>query len=131
MLDAVNLVAVISAAVAAFLFGAVWYSAFGKPWMRAARLTPADTRPRPSLFVTAFACQIVMAFVLAGVMFHAWPVTVANGLITAGLVWLGFVLPTQTVNHRFQSAPWALTAIDGGHWLGVLAIQGTVIGAFG
>ena len=38
------------------------------------------------------------------------------------------VMTTQIVNHRFQGLSWNLTLIDGGHWLGVLLVQGIVIG---
>jgi hypothetical protein len=35
------------------------------------------------------------------------------------------------VNHVFTNQKPALTAIDTGHWLAVLLLQGAVIGAFG
>jgi hypothetical protein len=35
------------------------------------------------------------------------------------------------VNHAFQGAKTTLTLIDGGHWLGVLLLQGTILGAWG
>jgi hypothetical protein len=34
----------------------------------------------------------------------------------------------MTVNHAFQGAKRSLTLIDGGHWLGVLVLQGAVLG---
>jgi hypothetical protein len=45
--------------------------------------------------------------------------------------WLGFVATTMLVYHSFSGTRPALTAIDGGHWLAVLLVQGAVIGAFG
>ena len=57
--------------------------------------------------------------------------TIKTGLITAVFVWLGFVATTQTVNHGYQGHRWALTVIDAAHWLGVLLLQGAIIGAFG
>lgn len=47
-----------------------------------------------------------------------------------GLIAVGFVLTTLVVNHTFQQARRTLTLIDGGHWLGVLVIQGAVLGWF-
>ncbi len=131
MLESVNLIAVLIATIAAFVFGAAWYGILGKQWMAAAGLTPADTKPAPRLLIITFLCQLVMAFVLAGIIFHAGGYTLANGLTSGGLIWLGFVLTTQIVNHRYQGAPWSLTLIDAGHWLGALLIQGAVIGWFG
>ena len=84
--------------------------------------------PSPAPFLIAFLAQLLMAWTLAGLLGHLGPVTVANALISAFFVWLGFSLTTMIVNHRFQMAPWSLTLIDGGHWLGVLLVEGLVIG---
>ena len=54
-----------------------------------------------------------------------------TGLITGALCWLGFIGTTLMVNDGYQGNRWALTAIDGGHWLGVLLIQGAIIGWMG
>jgi hypothetical protein len=62
---------------------------------------------------------------------HLGDVTVGRSLLSALFLWIGFVLTTMLVNHRFQGARWSLTAIDGGHWLGVLLVMGLVIGLFG
>ena len=35
------------------------------------------------------------------------------------------------INHRYQMLPLRLTLIDSGHWLGVVLIQGLIIGLFG
>ena len=126
----INYLAVAIAAGAGFVFGAVWYGLLGKQWMAALGISE-HPKPSPGPFVIAFAAQIVMAWVLAGVVGHFGEVTPVTGLITAGLVWAGFVLTTQTVNHRFQSARWSLTLIDAGHWLGVLLVMGLVIGLIG
>jgi hypothetical protein len=127
-----NLWAVLAAAVAGFAFGAAWYKPFGKAWLAAVGKTEAELkRGMATTFVAAFAAELVMAFMLAGLVWHLGGATLRTGMISAGLVWLGFVVTTLVVNHRFQGAKTALTVIDGGHWLGVLLIQGAVIGAFG
>jgi hypothetical protein len=46
-------------------------------------------------------------------------------------VWLGFVATTLVVNNTFQGAKRSLTYIDSGHWLGVLLLQGAIIGLLG
>ncbi|MEP3276444.1 MAG: DUF1761 domain-containing protein [Stappiaceae bacterium] len=124
---------VIAAAVAAFVFGALWYTLLGKPWMKAAGLNEEDVKGGPGapVMVMTFVCQVVIAIILSGVMYHAGGLNVRVGMISALLVWVGFILTTQIVNHRFQNRPWSLTAIDCGHWLGVLLIQGIVMGLIG
>ena len=58
-------------------------------------------------------------------------VTIYNGIISGAFVWLGFVATTLVTNHGFQMKLGRLTLIDGGHWLGVLLIQGAILGAMG
>ena len=134
----VNYLAVVLAAVASFIFGGLWYGALSKQWMAAAGKTEAEMKsadgPMSMVpFAIAFVAQLVMAYMLAGVMGHlgTGAGTIRSGLITGFFIWLGFVFSSLVVNHAFQGAKRSLTLIDGGHWLGVLLIQGAVIGAFG
>lgn len=133
----INYLAVLVAAIASFLFGGVWYGVLGKQWMAAVEKTEDEIksagRSMPLLFGITIAAQLVMAAVLAGLIGHlgSGQVTVWNGLVSAGFVWLGFVATTLAVNHGYQGSKTSLTVIDGLHWLGVLLIQGAIIGAFG
>lgn len=133
-----NHLAIVAAAAASFLFGGVWYGVWSEKWMLAAGLKLEDIqKPKggASMFpyALAFIAQWVMALVLAGILGHlgAGQVTLSNGLITGLLVWAGFVMTTLAVNHSFQMQSRLLTLIDGGHWLGVLLLQGGIIGAMG
>ena len=132
-LGSVNYLAVVMAAVAAFVFGAVYYGTLGKPWMKAARIDPAATKMSAGLFVTSFVAELVMAFVLSLAInaFGMGTTTPAGGLVTGFVVWLGFMATTMAVNHRYQGFGWDLTLIDGLHWLGVALVMGAVIGWFG
>ena len=131
----INYIAVLVAAAAGFAFGAVWYTALGKRWMAAAKVSEADLKMEGFAskvpFLVAAVCQLVLAYLLAGLMSHLGRVDLAGGLTTAFWLWLGFVATTMAVNHRFQGKGWDLTAIDGGHWLIGMLIQGAVIGLFG
>ncbi|MTI01072.1 DUF1761 domain-containing protein [Roseibium sp. RKSG952] len=128
MYDGINLLGALGAAVGGFLFGALWYGLLGKAWMQAAGLSAGQSRPSPGIMALTFLCQFIMAFVFAGVIYHVAGTSVRSGLISAAMIWIGFMLPAQIVNHRFQGKPWSLTAIDSGHWLGVLLVQGILIG---
>jgi hypothetical protein len=72
---------------------------------------------------------------LSGVLVHlalgGMAISVRSGAIAGFLLWLGFVITTMAVNHAFQGERRALTLIDGGHWLGVLLIQGAILGWWG
>jgi uncharacterized protein DUF1761 len=132
-----NLFATVLAAVVAFMFGWLWYGMlFSKAWLaatgKACEEVKGDT-PSPTPFIISFIGLVIMACVLAGVLHYLSPgeVTVRNGIITGAFMWLGFVITSMTVNNAFRGAKPALTLIDGGHWLGVLLLQGAVIGWLG
>ncbi|QRM29776.1 DUF1761 domain-containing protein [Microvirga sp. VF16] len=132
----INYLAVVLAAVAAWLVGAVWYMALGKPWMAALGKTREELmgptgKPSAAPFIISFVAELVMAFVLAVLIVRLGPVTLANGIATGFLAWVGFVATSMVVNHGFSGARPMLTAIDSGHWLAVLLVEGAVIGAFG
>lgn len=133
-----NYLAVIVAAFASFAFGGAWYNAFSKQWMEAVGMSPdkiSRDRSGLGLYLLAFAAQLVMAWMLAGLLLHlqrgGLPATLRNGVISAGFLWFGFVMTTMVVNYAFHGARQMLTLIDGGHWLGVLLIQGGIIGWWG
>ena len=127
------------AAAASFIFGGIWYSLLSKQWMAAARLGDADVKDggarSPASHVITFVALLFMAWMLAGLLLHmakaGLPGNLRNGMITALFVWAGFVATTLVVNHRFQMQSWTLTLIDGGNWLGVLLIQGAILGLWG
>ena len=132
----VSYVAILVAGIAGFVFGSAWYGVLGKSWLAALGKTRDQLKgglSMPVLMGLTFAAQLVMAWVLAGVIGHlgVGQVTVVNGLFSALFLWAGLVATTLLVNHRFQGATWSLTLIDGGHWLGVLVVQGLVIGLMG
>lgn len=129
----INYIAVIVAAAAAFAFGAIYYGTLSKQWMKASRITPDQTAMSAGLFINSFACLLIMAWVLAGLIGHLGEgqTTLRNGIVSGAFVWLGFIATTLAVNHRYQFYGWDLTLIDGGHWLGVAVIMGAIIGWFG
>lgn len=134
----IDWIAISVAAVASWIFGAGWYGVLGKQWMNAIGFTQADIngpdgKPKLPLvpMVVSFVAEFVMALILAGVIAHTAKkgVTVGSGALVGAICWLGFVITTLATNHAYGKAKPALTVIDGGHWLGVLLIQGMALGA--
>ncbi|MCC2095784.1 MAG: DUF1761 domain-containing protein [Hyphomicrobiales bacterium] len=126
---------VLFAALVSFGFGALWYMALSKPWMDAAGKTEADmlgADGKPIVPVGPMAISFVAELVMAGVfaiLLAKFGATTITGLVFAMLFWLGFVITTMATNNAYGGAKPALTMIDGGHWLGVLLIQGLILGA--
>jgi hypothetical protein len=131
----INYLAVIIAAIVGFAAGAAWYMALGKPWMEAHGFTQESIRANqsPAPFIIAFAANVVMAWMLAGIIGHLGigGVNLKTSVISGALIWFGFVLTTIAVNYSFGKRPLKLLAIDAGHWLAVLVLQGAVIGLMG
>lgn len=129
--------AVVLAAVLAFMFGWLWYGMlFSDAWLAAVGKSRGEVKeeaPSPTPFIISFIGLIIMGLVLAVFLGYLGPgqVTAGNGVLAGTLAWLGFVITTMTINNVFRSAKLALTLIDGGHWLGVLLLQGAVIGWVG
>jgi hypothetical protein len=128
------------AAIAAWLFGAVYYGVLGRKWLAAQGKTmeqcKAENAARSGTskglpFVLSFVAELLMAGVLYGVIFHIGTWTVPAGVVTGALCWLGFVLTTIVVNNAYTFRRPLLTTIDSLHWLGVLAIMGAILGAMG
>jgi len=127
----INYLAIAVAAVAGFMIGGVWYGVLGNAWAVAQGKTKEDFKPQPKPFIIAIISQLVMAFVLSGVIGHVGEPTLFRGVISGLLIWAGFVATSLATNHAFQQARLSLTLIDAGHWLAVLLVMGAIIGAFG
>ena len=134
----IDWIAIIAAAVASWMFGAAYYGALSKPWMSAIGFTAADmngpdgkAKPPVVAMIVSFVAEFVMAIILAGVIAHTAKkgVTIYSGMLVGAICWLGFVITTLATNHAYGKAKPTLTLIDGGHWLGVLLLQGCVLGA--
>ena len=133
----VNYLAVLIAAVAAWIAGAAWYMSLGKHWQAAVGMTAEKMQQNKANpfawvpFVLVFVTDLVMAWTLAGILGHFGTVTIKDGVITGALCWFGFVLAAMLANNAFAMRPYRLTAIDGGHYLLVLVVMGAIIGAMG
>jgi hypothetical protein len=131
----INYIAVVAAAAGGFIFGFAYYMTLGKQWMEATGKSEDSLKEggMAKPMIVSIVAQLVMAFMLGGILGHlgAEQMTVKGGLITGAFVWIGFAITIVAVNYAWQRAKPMLTIIDGGHWLGVLLIQGAILGALG
>lgn len=130
-----NYLAILIAAVAGFGWGTIYYMTLSKQWLVAVGKSKEElaTTRSPTPFVISFIALLIMGFVLAGSIGHLGPdnVTVKNGIISGAIVWAGFVATTVFVNNAYPGRKYMLSVIDSIHWLGVLVIQGAIIGGMG
>jgi hypothetical protein len=136
----VNWPSILLAAVAAWLFGAAYYTSLSKPWLAAMGKTMPQVQAEQAgksgaakfaPFIIVFIAEIVMAWALYGILVHMGTFTLRAGMISGALIWFGFVLTTMTVNNAFAGRKASLTVIDSIAWLGALLIMGAIIGWMG
>jgi hypothetical protein len=135
-----NALAIVVAAVAAWMFGAVYYGALGPKWIAAQGKTLEQCKAEQASkskvaffapFVLSFIAEIVMSWATYGVLFHMNRFTVRAGMFSAAALWVGFVLTTIVVNNAYAGRKVMLSVIDSVHWLGVMLIIGAIVGWFG
>lgn len=136
----VNFVSILIAAVAAWIFGGIYYTALSKPWMAAQGKTPEQCKAeyagksgaaKAAPFILVFVGEFIMAWVLYGILVHLNMFSVRAGIISGAFCWFGFVLPTVTANYAFGGRKVMLMVLDSLSWLGAMVIIGAILGGMG
>ncbi len=128
----INYLAVVAAAVASWLLGAVWYSPvlFVKPW-RAELGVPADAKADMGKMMPQLIGAFVIALIQAGA-FAAFlgkqPIMLgaAYGL-TAGLCW---VATAFALTYMFEGRSLRLLLINGGYNVVTFVLYGVILAAW-
>jgi hypothetical protein len=136
----VNILSVVIAAVASWIFGAIYYTTLGKSWMAAqgktAESCKAEFAAKSGLakfapFVLSFVGAVIMGVVIYGILTHSSLWSWHAGIVTGAFCWFGFVVTSVVVNNAYSGRKAMLSVIDCCHWLGVLIIIGGIIGWMG
>jgi hypothetical protein len=123
-------IAILAAGVAGWLFGAVWYTALGRPYQRALGLNPDDCKDKKmpmAPLVVAFLAALVMSAVLYQLLTNLGVLGVAGSAIAGLTLGLGLLATSIVVNNMFQQKSVMLTIIDAGHWTLALVVESVVI----
>jgi len=126
----VNYIAVVLAALSAFLLGGLWYSVlFGRKWMVLTGQSEEKLKSgNPAIvFGGAFLLNLIAAWVLA--MFIG-PQDLRFGAAAGLSVGLCWVSASLGVNYLFERRPLGLWLINGGYFTVQFAVMGAIIGAF-
>jgi len=122
--------AIIGAALAAWIFGAIYYGVLGKAWQRAQGLDPEACKGKKmpvAPMVASLVSELVMAFLFAHLLAALGVQSWQDGLVIGLMMGIGFIATTTLVNNMFQQRKLMLTVIDTIHWVGVVMIQGAVL----
>lgn len=130
-----GVVSVISAGLASWIFGAVWYGAMSKAWMQASGVAIGDDgRPANAKSPAPYIISLVSALLVAGMMRHAFALsgieTVAASAVSGFGIGAFWATPWIATNNGFAGRPWRLTAIDGVYVTGGCTVMGVVLGLF-
>ena len=130
----VNVIAVLVAAVATFVLGAVWYSPvlFGKQWVEAHGYTPEkleEMKKRGVLkaYAVSLLCYIVMAYVLSLLVAYTNATGPTQGLWLGFVCWLGFAATIGLTSHLFSEKRIAAYVLDAGYQLAYLLVMGLLL----
>ena len=113
--------AVVVAGVAGFMFGAIWYTVFAKPWMGVSGvpLNDAGDAPANQKNPVPYITSIVGAILVAGMMRHVFVLSgidsFGEGLVSGFGIGLFLVTPWIATFYAFGARPFRLTLIDGGY----------------
>jgi heme/copper-type cytochrome/quinol oxidase subunit 2 len=128
-MNRMNYLAVVLAAVAAFVASSVWYTIFGNAWMELRGIDPATAADMATpawtmLFVVVQ--SLVVAFMLAYFVVHLGIVDWKGGVRLGALVWVfpAMILLGSVVH---ENVPLMLAAIHAGDWLVKLLLMSVIL----
>ncbi len=130
-LATIDWLAVLTAAVATFLIGGLWYGPlFGRRWMAASGVGEERLREggRGRIFGVAFLLQLVAAAVLA--LFVPTQTTVGTGALAGFAVGLFWVATSLGVIYLYERRPLAHWAVNAGYQMIAYAVMGAILGAW-
>jgi hypothetical protein len=127
-----NYLAVLVAAVAAFVVSSVWYTIFGNAWMELRGIDPATaanmgTPAWTMLFVIVQ--SLVVALMLAYFVVHLGIVDWKGAVRLGVLVW-GFLAMILLGSVVHEGVPSMLAAIHAGDWLVKLLLMTVILGVW-
>jgi hypothetical protein len=126
----VNFWAVLGAAIANYVFAAIWYGLiFNKVWQKLTGIT--DMKPAPVNILLVFIGSLVMSYVLYhSIAFGDAYVKmsgIGGGLMGGFFGWLGYIAPVTLCTKLYEKKPWGLWILDNAFWLLSLLLMGSIL----
>ena len=131
-----NYLAVVVAAIAYWLLGAVWFGVlFTKPWMQLENIPLEQAAAMKGAaaafpYIMSFVLNLVIAFVLAQLCAWRNATTAARGASLGVLLWIGIVGPITYTTSMYEMRPLNLFLINEGYVLVGLFLMGAILGAW-
>jgi hypothetical protein len=128
----INYLAVIVAAVVAFVASSVWYVVFGKQLAKVSPVFAELQAQKPAAWrvLAVFAGSLVLSFVVAYVIGLKEDVTWMDAVGIGCLLWLGLSAVQWVSSIVWEKVPLTMAAIHSGDWLMKLVVISAIVGAW-
>ena len=126
----INYLAVILAAAANYIIGAIWYSAlFGKQWKALSGIS--EMKPTAPAIFLGIVGALLMSYVLDHAIIYASGYMKVSG-IGAGIMcgffnWLGFIAPVTLGTVLYEKKSWNFWILNSSYWLISLLVMGVIL----
>ena len=125
---AMNWIAIICAAAAYWVIGAIWYMAlFGKTWAAAIQQHGVKLEPSgmAAKMIGNFICNLIAALIMARLVYRLGIMDAGHGMKLGAGVALGFSATALTIQYLWESKPFKVWLIDCSyHFFGCIALGG-------
>ena len=133
----VNFWAVLVSAIVSMVIGGLWYGpVFGKMFMQEMGMDKWSKEKQDAMkksmglsYLAQFIASLVMFYVLAGVIGGFNHMTISGGMMTAAIMWIGFVVPLK-LGDLIWGGKKTLFWLGIGNMLITLLASGAIIGAW-
>ena len=127
-----NYAAIVVAAIAYWLLGAVWYGVlFSKPWMALEHVTEEQAKTAGFLpYIVSFVLNLLIAYMLSQIIRWRNAYTAGRGAAISAILWIGFVGPITFTTYMYEMRPKELFAINQFYPLAGLMLMGAILGAW-
>jgi hypothetical protein len=129
-----NWVAILVAAIASFLFEALWFSVFMSQWLAGIGRTMEwlmSSGMSPAIqYAVAILCSIITAAVLTICIQASGEQTALRGILCAAVIWFGFVATSWAKEYIFEVRTLQIFAVNAGYSLFDLMLIGAIVGAW-
>jgi hypothetical protein len=135
-MNKINHKAAIVAGIVYYGIQSAWFTVFGKAWLAALGKTlpqiisELDGKPYWPLYVTAFVCDLVLAYAIAYVLSLTGARGVAAGVKLALVLGVFIVAPVTLTNYVFEMHSLILAVIDAGCAVFGFVVMGAILGGW-
>lgn len=130
-MSGINILAVVVAALAAFVASAVWYIVFGKELAKvSAAFAKGLQKRQPWKMLVVIAQSLIIALVLAYLLGLVGKLDWLGALGLGILLWIGLAAMQWVWSILWENVPLKMAAIHAGDWLVKLVFIAVIVGVW-